>query len=224
MIYTIINIKDEAKIKSKDSKYLIFIPSGKFHGWDKQTKDNEFFNSISELLNETYSIILLPFISKNDDKNSDDTFIESQYAILKQFMLSNISIFKSCTSLSFVSLSIGSHVLLKFLADESFSDIKPDRCILISLVLENKVDIYSDVSKLFLLYGSNDWVGYISKENELKIISPDTYSKNTLNLLSTVKYTKKDAKILENHGHFLENSDTQSFVESSRITYQTLIQ
>ena len=223
MIYIIANEKIRMKIKAKERKYLIFIPSGKFQGWDKNTEDSMLFDSISRLLKKDFEIILLPFIQKLDDKNSDDTFIQNQYDILRFFLLNNISIFSSCSSVSFVSVSIGSHVLLKFLSDESLTAIKPNKCILVSLVLEGKIDIYSNVEKILLLYGSNDWVGYFDSENSLEICSPEIYSKNTSNLISTVNSQKKEVIILSNHGHFLENSNNHDFDESSQIIFQNLI-
>ncbi|MEX0139607.1 hypothetical protein MRBLMS1_000367 [Massilia sp. LMS1-1-1.1] len=107
---------------------------------------------------------------------------------------------------TFLALSLGGQVVLRYLASIEINAPVPVRAVLISTVIECPIVVQLPVAVINLLFGENDFVGYITPdEANVKLLSPHAYAGQSLDRLVVRRSQQVTCHILRGCGHILNS-------------------
>lgn len=105
---------------------------------------------------------------------------------------------------SFLALSLGGQVVLRYLESIESDAAAPARAVLIGTVIECPVIVYVPVTAIHLVYGENDFVGYVTPgQTHVELYSPHAYSEQSRDKLVVRRSQQVSCQILQGCGHIL---------------------
>lgn len=120
------------------------------------------------------------------------------------------------SAFSILAMSLGGQVALRYMADASCGQLSPDLVVLIGTVIEAPVIVNTPVKLIHLVYGENDFIGYVSDGDEqVALHGPHDYALQSRERLVVRRSQTVMSHILRGCGHTLRpvQLDSEDAVE-----------
>lgn len=180
----------------------ILVPSGKTNKYDEVTPENTFYNQlIAKLINSGIEVIQLdmPHRNKLDVPASKEHIASRTRRIRLLFQEPSLAI--KLKKVCLFGLSLGSQSILQLISDFSESKVV-EGIIIFGCVVEAPVVVMSDLKVIHLVYGSHDYIAYISNDkSEFEVIPPSQYAELSAKNFVLRKWQQIHTHILEDFGH-----------------------
>lgn len=195
--------------ETPDERGCILINSGRVARFDDNKYEAKLFAQLHQLLaREGISTFEIDFALRDIGQfGPSDEEIEQRLTRL-HCILNHYTFAPFHHDYSIVGLSLGGQVALRFVADCTAQYPDPKQLVLISTVVEHPTSIFANVEKIHLVYGGNDFVGYIAPEQEkIEMLSPDEYSQSSIANLVVRRSQIVLSHIIPGCGHVLAPVD-----------------